>query len=171
MKLMSARLHDKYLLILFSVSLPMLHKSGRRGICSGPQGVVPVSTTTTDGILLCLGMTSGRHKEDHKNAKNTGTSWLRFTTGCSQRQQTSWALCPYHDSQGHGAHHTIMTVLDFGDKVWQASKHQKIYSCEVPPASQRNRGHTLQGWSWVKYRAGIVEGTVKSLFKRSIPHI
>ena len=37
-------------------------------------GDLPVSTVTTDGILLRLGMTSGRHKEGHKNAKNTGTS-------------------------------------------------------------------------------------------------
>ena len=49
-------------------------------------GDLPVSTVTTDGILLRLGMTSGRHKEGHKNAKNTGTSQLRFTTGYGQRQ-------------------------------------------------------------------------------------
>lgn len=110
----------------FTFSLPIACLIVEQGTCFGPQEVVPVATTTTDGILLCPGMMSGRHKEDHKNAKNTGTLLaevyhrlrpktpyiLRFMLlSWFSRAQSSW-----HDNDIFGF---------FGDTVWQTSKTPK----------------------------------------------
>jgi len=57
---------------LFVGALPALlkKKNAKDMICT--PGEFLVFTMITDGIPLCLGLTSGRHKEGHKKAKNPG---------------------------------------------------------------------------------------------------
>lgn len=64
-----------------------------------PRGTpsLQVLGETTDGILLSSGMTSHGHEARRKNAKNTGTSWLRLTTGRSLK--ATEASCPQRFSR------------------------------------------------------------------------
>lgn len=130
---MPARLHFKYLLIpgLFIVALPVLPQSGGEGHILDLRVFFPVSTTTTDGILLCLGMTSGRHKEGHKKRQEHKDPLVEVyhrvwphKAAILSFMSLSWASRAQSGSAV--ARLPVMNALGFGERVWQKPKNQKL---------------------------------------------
>lgn len=130
--ILSARLHYKYLLIpdLFTVALPVLPQSGGKGHVLDPRGFSCLHDdnrwhTTLPGHDVRKTQGGPQKRQEHKDllVEVYHRVWPKTA------DILSFTPRPWFSRAQNGspvAHHTIMTVLGFGDTVWQRPKQLKL---------------------------------------------